>query len=209
VLPNAVLFPGTLMPLHIFEPRYRQMLADALAGERMFAVGLARAKSAPCDVVGVGLVRTCMTQADGTSNLVLQGLERVRIVDFAAAHATGGYPVVQIEALASTGADAAVSTREPVVGMVRKLAKARARLGVQLPKAVVDSLVALENADLFADVVSYTLLEDFQEKQLLLETLDVNVRLVKLCELLQQQIARFELWKSLQGKLPNKNVGNN
>ncbi len=209
VLPNAVLFPGTLMPLHIFEPRYRQMLEDSVTGTRMFAVGLARGKAGPCDVVGVGLVRTCLKQSDGTSNLVLQGLERVRVVGFEWEHPEFGYPVADIEPLASTGSEEAVPARQPVLRMVRKLARARERLGVELPKAVVDSLAALESADLFADVVSYTLVEDFKEKQSLLETLDVNARLAKLQDLLQRQLAQLELWKTLQGKLPNKNVGHN
>jgi Lon protease-like protein len=41
-LPNVVFFPHTLLPLHIFEPRYRKMLADCLAGERRLAVVLLR-----------------------------------------------------------------------------------------------------------------------------------------------------------------------
>jgi len=214
VLPNAVLFPGTLMPLYVFEPRYRKMLADCLEGERMFAVGLSRpgaggGPTEPCAVAGVGLVRTCIGQADGTSNLVLQGLERVRIVGFETEHAEWGYPVARIAPLQSVGGAEAGTVREPLVGMVRKLAKARARLGVELPKSVVDSLIALENAELLADVVSYTLLEDFQEKQLLLETLDVNERMMKLVECLQRQVGQLELWKALQGKLPNKHVGHN
>jgi ATP-dependent Lon protease len=155
------------------------------------------------------LVRTCIAQADGTSNLVLQGLERVRVVEFVTEHPEWGYPVARIASLPSVGADEASPGRVPLVGMVRKLAKARARLGVELPKSVVDSLVALENTDLLTDVVSYTLLESFQEKQLLLETLDVNERVTKLVECLQRQVAQLEFWKTLQGKLPNKNVGHN
>jgi ATP-dependent Lon protease len=67
----------------------------------------------------------------------------------------------------------------------------------------------MKNLDHLSDLVSYTLLESFHDKQLLLETLDVNRRLGLLVELLQKQIQQFELWKTLQGKLPNKNVGHN
>jgi lipid II:glycine glycyltransferase (peptidoglycan interpeptide bridge formation enzyme) len=58
-------------------------------------------------------------------------------------------------------------------------------------------------------LVSYTLLDSFHEKQLMLETLDVNERVLKLAELLNKQVVQFELWKKLQGKLPNENVGHN
>ena len=206
---NTVLLPGAPLPLHIFEARYRAMLADALAGDRLFAVGLAHDTGAPCDVAGVGLVRTCLKLADGTSNLVLQGLSRVRVLDFQWERPGRGYPVARIEALPAAGPGEAATARQPIIGMVRKVARARARLGAELPKAVVDSLVALEDAALFADVVSYTLVEDFQEKQRLLETLDVTERLARLHRLLAAQLARLELWKQLQGNLPNKHVGNN
>jgi ATP-dependent Lon protease len=57
--------------------------------------------------------------------------------------------------------------------------------------------------------VSYTLLENFHHKQIMLETLDVNQRLEKLVELLRKQVRQFELWKTLQGKLSNDDVGHN
>ncbi|MCX7915835.1 MAG: LON peptidase substrate-binding domain-containing protein, partial [Verrucomicrobiae bacterium] len=57
VLPNAVLFPGAVLPLYVFEPRYRRMLADALAGDRMFAGGVAEPHGVPHPVAVVGLIR--------------------------------------------------------------------------------------------------------------------------------------------------------
>ena len=42
-LPGVVLLPGTLLPLHIFEPRYRAMVADALAGSRMIGMAMLKA----------------------------------------------------------------------------------------------------------------------------------------------------------------------
>ena len=78
-LPGAVLFPHALLPLYIFEPRYRQMLEHALAHERIFAShwsdrppGLASADDF-FDVATIGLIRACVGRSDGTSNLVLQG----------------------------------------------------------------------------------------------------------------------------------------
>ncbi len=133
----------------------------------------------------------------------------MRVVDFEWESPDRAYPVAQIEALPGGETTEVQTARQPIIGMVRKVARARARLGAQLPKAVVDSLVALEDAALFADVVSYTLVEDFQEKQRLLETLDVNERLARLHQLLAAQLTQLELWKKLQGNLPNKHVGHN
>src|SRR5438046_3183984 len=88
-LPNALLFPHALLPLYIFEPRYRDMLEHALGQHRMFSVALLKPKrsewQSPDDffhVAGVGLIRACVGRPDGTSNLILQGLERVRFTAF-------------------------------------------------------------------------------------------------------------------------------
>ncbi len=211
-LPNAVLFPGTLLPLYIFEQRYRRMLSDALAGDRIFAVGLAGDDDLPHEVAGVGLIRSCQGNPDGTSHLVLQGLARVLIRSFSEGDDDDGdgesYPLVTIEPLVSSEQGAALD-RQAVVGAVRKLARARARLGAKLPKGVVTSLTSLDNDGLFADVVSATFLENLQDKQLLLETLDVGERLALLEGLLQKQTDQFALWKKLQGKISNKDVGHN
>lgn len=211
-LPNAVLFPRVLLPLYIFEPRYRKMLADCLAGERMFAVALLRDetegrrhKSQPYGVAGVGLIRTCVGRPDGTSNLILEGVARVRVCEYVR---TRPYRMARIESLASN-LSVASPAREPLVSAVSKLAKARARMGAELPKSIVNSMLAVESADHLSDLVSYTLLDNFHDKQVMLETLDVAERLQKLVGMLQRQIQQFELWKTLQGKLPNDNVGHN
>ncbi len=87
-LEDVVLFPETLLPLHIFEPRYRAMLADALAGERTIGVQLLdpEAPAGPGGqpaVVTVGCAGEVVeheTLEDGRSNVVLRGLYRYRIV---------------------------------------------------------------------------------------------------------------------------------
>src|ERR1035437_4036916 len=78
-LPNVVFFPQALLPLHIFESRYRQMLRDVLASDRLFAVaGLdvqqaGRRFEPPHRIAGVGMVRACQKNDNGTSNLLIQG----------------------------------------------------------------------------------------------------------------------------------------
>ena len=79
VLPQTVFFPHHLLPLRIFEPRYREMLRKALEGPRMFAVAMEDPARPAARVGGLGLIRSCVEQADGTSNLVLQGLARIRL----------------------------------------------------------------------------------------------------------------------------------
>src|SRR4051812_28657352 len=81
-LPNATLFPQALQPLYIFEPRYRQMLADALKTNRMFAIAMqkpGRTRETPSPIAGLGLIRVAVDHADGTSHLILQGLARIEL----------------------------------------------------------------------------------------------------------------------------------
>jgi Lon protease-like protein len=211
-LPNAILFPRVMLPLYIFEPRYKKMLANCLAGDRMFAVALLpmgwerKGKNPmPYDIATIGVVRTCVGRPDGTANLILEGIARVNLVRYIQLHP---YRIAQIEPLESV-LPKFKTTRESLVSVVTKLARARAKMGVELPKSVVNSLLAVQSADQLSDLVSYTLLDNFHHKQLMLETLDVNQRLRKLVQLLQAQIQQFELWKTLQGNLSNDDVGSN
>lgn len=82
VLPDCHLFPGCLLPLYIFEERYRLMLQHVLDANRMFCIGNREGpfEDSPVSAVTTaGLVRCCVKQDDGTSRLLLLGLRRVRI----------------------------------------------------------------------------------------------------------------------------------
>lgn len=213
-LPDTLLFPRAWLPLHIFEPRYRKMLADCLAGQRMFVVALARRdrqgaeQPAPHTVAGAGLIRMSVSQPDGTSNIALQGVRRVRLCEHRPGSAEHDYAVARIEPLESVG-DTSEVERQQLVEAVNRLARARARLGKSWPAPMLDWLLAIENADLFSDLVSHTLLENVRDKQAMLETLDVEERLRKLAVLLKQQTEQLRTWKKLQGKLRNDDVGKN
>jgi Lon protease-like protein len=211
-LPNAILFPRVMLPLYIFEPRYKAMLTDCLKADRMFAVALLRSgwekkgrSAQPYPVATVGVIRTCIGRPDGTSNLILEGVARVQIVEYLKQRP---YRLARVEPLESFE-EKLPAPRAELVAAVSKLAKARAKFGEELPKSVLDSLLTVTNTDHLSDLVSYTLLDDYHQKQIMLETLDVNVRLGKLVSLLQQQIRQFELWKTLQGKLSHDDVGKN
>ncbi|MBY0523226.1 MAG: LON peptidase substrate-binding domain-containing protein [Gemmataceae bacterium] len=88
-LPNVVLFPHVIQPLHIFEPRYRQMTADALEGDRLIAPALLRPgweadyEGLPgiCPVVCIGRIIGDQRLADGRYNLLLRGVSRARVVE--------------------------------------------------------------------------------------------------------------------------------
>lgn len=88
-LPNVVLFPQVDLPLHIFEPRYRDLVRDAMAGDRMIGMVLLKADwgkdyegAPPIYPVGcVGTIETFEQMEDGRSNLVLHGQRRFEVVE--------------------------------------------------------------------------------------------------------------------------------
>ena len=87
-LPEVVFFPETILPLHVFEPRYREMVADCLAGDRWLAVVMLRpgwdkdyeGRPPVHDVAGAGEILQAEALADGRFNILLDGRARFRIL---------------------------------------------------------------------------------------------------------------------------------
>jgi Lon protease-like protein len=86
-LPNVVLFPNVFLPLHIFEPRYRAMTAEALQGDRIIGMALLRpgyeteydGRPAIYDIGCAGVITHSQPLADGRYDVVLHGIEKFRI----------------------------------------------------------------------------------------------------------------------------------
>lgn len=101
-LPNAVLFPQVFLPLHIFEPRYRAMVADALASDRIIGMTLLKPGwegdydgRPPVYPIGcAGLITHAERMPDGRFNVVLRGLEKFRLLG---EDASKPYRIAQIE----------------------------------------------------------------------------------------------------------------
>jgi Lon protease-like protein len=106
-LPDVVLFPGAMLPLHVFEPRYRAMVADSLAGDRIIGMTLLQpgfegdyhGNPAVYAVGCAGVITHAERLPDGRSNVVLRGLEKFRIVQ---EDHSRPYRVATIDALPET-----------------------------------------------------------------------------------------------------------
>jgi Lon protease-like protein len=184
-LPNAILFPQALLPLYIFEPRYRAMLKESLESQRMFAVALPHASSAtftPHRIAGVGLIRACVDKPDGTSNLILQGVSRVRFTDFVQEKP---FYVGRIEILSTEESDAleveALSVK--VLEMIGTMHDA----GHIQAEGILKFLNEITDYDALADIVTYSFIEDVTRKQDILETLNLRQRLQKVIVALRKQ----------------------
>lgn len=188
VLPNAVLVPNALLPLHIFEEQYREMLRFALEHNRLFCIGLRRPEADDMEpanffpVGGIGLVRACVGAEDGTSNLILQGLARVKFGKVLRAEPfrlaeIGEFPsecpnLVEAEALG-------VKVIE-ICGHLHEQGRC-------LPAALVQKLRHVTNPELIADIVTQTFLRDSLQQQRLMEEASVSERMRLLIRYLQAE----------------------
>ena len=178
-LPGALLFPHALLPLYIFEPRYREMLTHALHHHRMFSVALVRPNHSEWQtsadffhVSTAGLVRACVERADGTSHLILQGLRRVRFTSFVQEKP---FPIARIETLPS---DDAASLQTTALGAkVLELYERFKGSGRQLPAKVDHYLSGLSDPEMLADLMAFTFISDPLRRQEVLEELSINQRL--------------------------------
>ena len=184
VLGGATLFPNTLLPLFIFEPRYRAMLESALETDRLIAIAQPEDDSEKRlrDVAGVGLIRACVQNKDGTSHLVLQGVQRVRFCEW---QQLKPFRIASVEVLRSipigkmTGADLLTE----LLGIVTKLKIS----GMALPDQFEEQLAAIDSVDIVTDIACATLVVDPLKRQALLEELDSFKRLEFLVSILRSQ----------------------
>ena len=109
-LPNVVLFPNVFLPLHIFEPRYRQMVDEALNGDRIIGMVLLRpgwegdyeGRPAVYPIGCAGVITHAERLADGRFNIVLRGMEKFRIASEDSGRA---YRLAQVEPVPEPSAE--------------------------------------------------------------------------------------------------------
>ncbi len=190
VLPNALLFPDSLLPLYIFEPRYRAMLEWSLEQHRMFCIALVKRGisewHSPDDfhhVAGVGLVRACVRRSDGTFQLILQGLTRVHFVGFSQEQ-----PFIIAELREILTADANREEADTLSARVLELCARYRALGMDVPEALDNQLAEMRNPAALSDLVAHAFVRDPYRRQSVLEKANVAERLRTLIEHLQAEL---------------------
>ncbi len=195
-LPQAVLFPGALMPLHVFEPRYRKMMKDVLETHRVMAVahlltqGEARGEAiegqpAIARVAGIGYVIEATELPDGRYNIVLEGRGRVHLSELPF---VPPYRRARAELLEDKHADV------PEVDQQSLLAVANAFSGYVQARDPSFHLVLPPSlpAARLADLCAHHLILDATERQTLLECLDPATRVRMVADALAVQFAALK-----------------
>jgi Lon protease-like protein len=188
-LPNVVLFPNVVLPLHIFEPRYRAMTAASLETDRIIGMVLLRpgweddyeGRPAVYEIGCAGLITHAERLADGRYNIVLQGLEKFRIER---EEQTLAYRLAHVSSLEESLSEA---DRDEMKGARRRLeallvphASGRGAEASRIPPSMSD-------ADLVNALAQYLELEPV-ERQALLERQGLLERCKSLIELLEMKV---------------------
>jgi Lon protease-like protein len=212
-LPNIAFFPQALLPLHIFEPRYRQMLRDVLATNRIFAIagldqkkiGLDAALEPAHRIAGIGMVRACQKNEDGTSNLLLQGLCRVEISGIVT---DAPYRRIRIRALSSEPG-APTCENERLRAELVRLISLKLKLESNGARELASFLKTVADPETFVDIAAFNLCDNPALKQKLLATLDVHRRLKLFSHELRAEIDTIKLRRKLQGGLADERISDN
>jgi len=194
-LPNLVLFPHVMQPLHIFEPRYRDLLAESLAADRLIAMGrLApgwekdyEGRPEVCPIACLGQITTHHRLKNGSFNLLLLGVHRIRLIEELPPHKS--FREVRVELC---------EDYYPNDECVRQ------RLQQDLRAALLESLPRLPQAQeqidqllagdlplgVLTDIVTYMLGISLDEKQQLLSEFNVHRRCERLLAHLKHSAER-------------------
>ena len=192
-LPNVVLFPHVALPLHIFEPRYRQMVADALEGDRLIAIALLKPGWEPDydgrppihEMVCLGRITSHEELESGRYNIVVTGIHRAVVVEEVAGEMP--YRVGKLELYRD------YYSGEPLVNRKARQRELLLSFRKLFPNTRSDSLLSqVLEADLplgvMSDLLAAVLKIDPLQKLSLLEELDADLRsdllLDKICRLL-------------------------
>lgn len=189
-LPNLVLFPHVILPLHIFEPRYRQMTRDALDGDQLVtmvqtrptAAGTAGADPVPImDVACVGKIVRHERLPDGRFNILLLGCKRVRIVEEAPSPKL--YRIARATVMEDQEwPEAPESRRAELVTLALELLQAGGRLDADLSDLLHSDLPL----GMLADIIAHALDLPASVKQSLLDEVRVWVRVSYLLSILRR-----------------------
>ena len=188
-LPNVVLFPNVFLPLHIFEPRYREMVNDAIASDRMIGMVLLKpgwehdyeGRPTVYPVGCSGVITHVERLSDGRFNIVLRGVERFRIIE---EDQSRSYRRALVDSLADQAMApddrAAIRRERSRLESLLKPAVERAGADPKVPEAMADE-------DLVNALAQYLDLEPV-EKQALLERCSLRERAESLVELLEMKL---------------------
>lgn len=199
-LKDAVLYPGMVVPLVVAKPSSVQLVSDAAAGERILAIVAARSPAAespgPDDLYRVGtaaaIVRL-LRLPDGTLHLLVQGLSRIRLAEFIRHEPYLVAKVITLEEAKEWPPELSALARN-ILGMFQQLG------GITpfLPPELIAAASSIEEPGRLADFIASSLNLSLEERQEILETVDLRMRLERVMAFLSRELELAELGRKIQ-----------
>ena len=191
-LPNVVLLPGVVLPLHIFEDRYKQMTDEAITTSTPVALSLSRAlpngEKQNSTICGAGKINIIQYYPDGRKDVCVEGVKRLKIVEYIQKE-----PYLKAKAFQLTDIPFANQTLENQYKReLSLLAKRWVFLNPDLQDHLMDYVNIFKTPHHLADFIAFYFLPSPKEKQNLLEMLDCTRRVEKMMGFLEGQIRKFE-----------------
>ncbi len=200
---NLILFPGTVMPLNVGRAKSKLLLEDIMPGEKL--AGIVAQKDPEHDDPGfdglhtVGVVSTVLKlfkQPDGNQSIIVHGLTRFRLLSI---EKTDPFPVGRIEILEEVLEES--KSLEALVSSVRHQASRVIELSPNAPDEANAVLNSISSPGALADFLAANLNADLQEKQRILEELNVDKRLRLVANRLAAQLDVLELQNKIQSEV--------
>lgn len=209
-LPDVVLFPQATIPLFIFEPRYRKMLETVLQGDRLMLVATQDQKRAKAGDgfepyhpnATLGLVQSSQKNPDGTSSILVQGLLRVTAETTFQEDPYRVFGICPVESEPGASAEELRRKSDHLMALVRR----RSELGSEVSREMLRFFERIDEPEVLADLVSYTLLDETAAKLRLLGTSEVSARMEALLRILREEIRERELISKLKGGLGDDRI---
>lgn len=209
-LPEVVLFPQATVPLFIFEPRYRKMLAHILERDRLMLIATQDQEQArkggefePFHAnATLGLVQNSQQNEDGTSSILVQGLIRVNVVTTCQEDPFRVFGISPVESEAGAAAVELEKKSDQLVALVRR----RSELGGRISREMLRFFESIDEPEILSDLIAHTLVDETRVKLDLLGMVSVSDRMQTLIRILQEQIRELSLASKLKGGLPDDRI---
>lgn len=202
-LRNTVLFPGSIVPLGIGRPKTVRLVEESIKDNGLVAVVAQRDPDvddpAPVDLYGMGcaarLVKLVKASKDNFS-VVVQGLSRVRLNEY-----TQSLPYLRARISAVDDINTNQVEVEALTMSLKKTAREVLRLIPELPPSAAELLERVEDAGVLADLIASNVEASVEEKQGVLETVELVARMRRVLELLSRQLEVLKLSNKISSQV--------
>ena len=209
-LRGVVLFPKAMMPLRIFEERYKEMLDEVLNTTRMFGIVCERENVAedevhmehPFGVATAGLIRVSKKHDDGTSFVLLQGIRRIKVRGIVQEMP---YRIIESEEMESIHDESSHKIRKEIEQALEQ----NKLLGGEVTDEMLEFLNPLDDDDAFVDLAAFTLCKHTLRKQAMLEVQHLSKRASMLLTDLHRENDRLATIKQLMNQSEDEDAAQN